>query len=68
MEVSSVSFNATSRHLNYFAGIVWGTLRARISTPVASGTVTVLAVRPEEQRGLEPSPVVNLGNFVPRFP
>jgi hypothetical protein len=28
-----------------------GTFRARISTPVTGGTVTVLAVRPEEQRG-----------------
>jgi hypothetical protein len=33
------------------AGSVSGTFRARISTPVSGGTVTVLAVRPEEQRG-----------------
>ena len=45
---SGRSFGATT---NYFAGIVWGTLRARISTPVSNGTVTVLAIRPEEQKG-----------------
>jgi hypothetical protein len=33
------------------AGSVSGTFRARISTPVTGGTVTVLAVRPEEQKG-----------------
>jgi hypothetical protein len=36
----------------WFAGSVSGTFRARIITPVTGGTVTVLAVRPEEQRGL----------------
>jgi len=35
----------------YFAGIQFGTLRARIRSPVTGGTVTVVAVRPEEQRG-----------------
>jgi hypothetical protein len=35
----------------YRAGSVSGTFRARISTPVTGGTVTVLAVRPEEQKG-----------------
>lgn len=35
----------------YVAGTVSGTFRARISTPVSGGTVTVTAVRPEEQRG-----------------
>jgi hypothetical protein len=40
--------NATT---DYFAGIQFGTLRARISTPVSGGTVTVLGVRPEPQRG-----------------
>jgi hypothetical protein len=45
----AVPANATT---DYFAGIVWGTLRARISTPVIGGTVTVLAIRPEEQRGI----------------
>jgi hypothetical protein len=34
------------------AGSVFGTFRARISTPVTGGTVTVLAVRPEEQFGM----------------
>ncbi len=37
--------------VEYRAGIVSGTFRARISTPVTGGTVTVLAIRPEEQRG-----------------
>ena len=44
----AVPANATTE---WFAGIVWGTLRARIRTPVSGGTVTVTAVRPEEQRG-----------------
>ena len=35
----------------YRAGRVSGTFRARISTPVTGGTATVLAVRPEEQKG-----------------
>jgi hypothetical protein len=35
----------------YSAGSVSGIFRARISTPVTGGTVTVLAIRPEEQRG-----------------
>jgi len=37
--------------VEYRAGSVSGTFRARISTPVTGGTVTVLAIRPEEQRG-----------------
>jgi hypothetical protein len=37
--------------VEYMAGGVLGTFRARISTPVTGGTVTVLAIRPEEQRG-----------------
>jgi len=44
-----VPSNATTE---YFAGSVSGTFRARISTPVTGGTVTVLGVRPEEQRGI----------------
>jgi hypothetical protein len=44
----AVPANATTE---YFAGIQFGTLRARISTPVTGGTVTVLAIRPEEQKG-----------------
>jgi len=36
----------------YRAGLVSGTFRARISTPVTGGTVTVLAIRPEGQRGI----------------
>ena len=43
-----VPLNATTE---WFAGSVSGTFRARISTPVTGGTVTVLAVRPEEQNG-----------------
>ena len=35
----------------YVASSVSGMLRARISTPVTGGTVTVLAIRPEEQKG-----------------
>jgi hypothetical protein len=37
--------------VDYRAGIVSGTFRARISTPVTGGTVTVLAIRPEDQKG-----------------
>jgi hypothetical protein len=37
--------------VDYNAGIVSGTFRARISTPVTGGTVTVVGVRPEEQQG-----------------
>jgi hypothetical protein len=44
----SVPANAT---VEYAPGWVSGTLRARISPPVTGGTVTVLAIRPEEQRG-----------------
>jgi hypothetical protein len=44
-----VPSNATTE---YFAGSVSGTFRARIRTTVTGGTVTVLAIRPEEQRGL----------------
>jgi hypothetical protein len=41
MTTIAVPANATTE---YFAGIVWRTLRARISTPVTGGTVTVVAV------------------------
>src|SRR5205807_2908729 len=44
----TVPSNATTE---WFAGSVSGTFRARISSPVTGGTVTVLAIRPEEQRG-----------------
>jgi hypothetical protein len=44
-----VPLNATTE---WFAGAVSGTFRARISQTVIGGTVTVLAVRPEEQKGL----------------
>jgi hypothetical protein len=53
MTTIAVPANATTE---YFAGIVWRTLRARISTPVTGGTVTVVAVRPEEQRGFSHRP------------
>jgi len=42
----------------WFAGSVSAMFRARISTPVTGGTVTVLAVRPEEQRGMPAPPFV----------
>jgi hypothetical protein len=48
LTIIAIPVNATT---DYFAGFVWGTLRARISTPVTGGTVTVLAIRPEEQKG-----------------
>jgi hypothetical protein len=44
----AVPANATTE---YVAGSVSGNFRARISAPVTGGTVTVTAVRPEEQRG-----------------
>jgi hypothetical protein len=49
LSTSTVPSNATTE---WFAGIVSGTFRARISTPVTGGTVTVLAIRPEEQPGI----------------
>src|SRR5207245_9339231 len=42
----TVPANATTE---YRANSVVGSVRARISTPVTGGTVTVLAVRPEER-------------------
>jgi hypothetical protein len=44
----AVPANATTE---YVAGSVSGTFRARITTAISGGTVTVTAVRPEEQRG-----------------
>ena len=44
----AVPANATTE---WFAGRVSGTFRARISTTITGGTVTVLAVRPKEQKG-----------------
>jgi hypothetical protein len=41
----------------WFAGSVSGTFRARISTPVTGGTVTILAIRPEEQKGWSRRPL-----------
>jgi hypothetical protein len=49
----AVPANATIEHA---AGRVSGTFRARISTPITGGTVTVTAVRPEEQRGFSRRP------------
>jgi hypothetical protein len=43
-----VPANATTE---YRVGSVSGTFRARISTTITGGTVTVVAVRPEEQEG-----------------
>jgi hypothetical protein len=50
----AVPVNATTE---WFAGSVSGTFRARISTPVSNGSVTVLAIRPEEQRGWSRRPL-----------
>jgi hypothetical protein len=54
----AVPANATTE---YFAGSVSGTFSARISTPVTGGTVTVLGIRPEEQKGWSrrPSPLAS---------
>jgi hypothetical protein len=54
----AVPANATTE---WFAGSVSGMFRARISTPVTGGTVTVLGVRPEERRGWSrrPSPLAH---------
>jgi hypothetical protein len=41
----------------WFSGGVSGTFRARISTSVTRGTVTVLAVRPEQQKGWSRRPL-----------
>ena len=46
--VIPVPANATTE---YRASGVVGNVRARISTPITGGTVTVTAVRPEEQKG-----------------
>jgi hypothetical protein len=51
----AVLANATTE---YRAGSVSGTFRARISTPVTGGTVTVLAIRPAEQKGWRSPPIV----------
>jgi hypothetical protein len=54
----AVPANATTEHR---VGSVSGTFRARLSTTVTGGTVTVLGIRPEEQPGipLRPSWVLN---------
>src|SRR5437660_4800780 len=44
----TVPANATTE---YRADSVVGSVRARISTPITGGTVTVLGVRQEDQRG-----------------
>src|SRR5438552_18117157 len=44
----TVSANATTE---YRADSVVGSVRARISTPITGGTVTVLGVRQEDQKG-----------------
>src|SRR6266480_7232786 len=43
----TVPANATAE---YIANVV-GSVRARISTPISGGTVTVLGVHPEDQKG-----------------
>jgi hypothetical protein len=48
--LSTISVLANST-VDYQAGSVSGTFRVRISTPLTGGTVTVLGIRPEEQRG-----------------
>jgi hypothetical protein len=49
--------------VEYRAGSVSGTFHARISTPVTGGTVTVLAVRPEEQRKRKLERLANASTF-----
>jgi hypothetical protein len=46
-----------NKEVEYRAGVVSGTFRARISTAISNGSVTVLAVRPEEQRGIPLRPL-----------
>ena len=48
--LTTITVQANST-VDYQAGNVSGTFRARISTPVTGGTVTVVAIRPEEQKG-----------------
>src|SRR5438874_7934434 len=48
LTVISVSANATTE---YRANSVVGSVRARISTPITGGTVTVLGIRQEDQKG-----------------
>jgi hypothetical protein len=50
----AVSANST---VEYGAGSVSGTFRARISTPVTGGTVMVLGIRPEVQKGWSRRPL-----------
>ena len=47
-----------NKEVGYRAGLVSGTFRARISTPVTGGTVTVLGIRPEAQKGLPHRPLL----------
>ena len=47
-----------NKEVEYRAGLVSGTFRARISTPVTGGTVTVLGIRPEAQKGLPNRPLL----------
>ena len=56
-----IAVPSDSRTTDYVAGWISGTLRARISTPVTGGTVTVLAIRVEEQLGWSrrPSPLAS---------
>jgi hypothetical protein len=59
--LTTITVQANST-VDYQAGIVSGTFRTRISTPVTGGTVTVLGIRPErEQKGWSrrPSPLAS---------
>jgi hypothetical protein len=61
----AVPANATTE---YRVGSVSGTFRARISTTVTGGTVTVLGIRPEEQRARFLSCSVKMrGKFMRRY-
>src|SRR5438874_3776588 len=51
----TVSANATTE---YRADSVVGSVRARISTPITGGTVTVLGVRQEDQQGWSRRPLL----------
>jgi hypothetical protein len=46
-----------NKEVEYRAGSVSDSWRARISTPVTGGTVTVLAIRPEDQKGWSRRPL-----------
>ena len=52
----TVSANATTE---YRADSVVGSVRARISAPITGGTVTVIGIRQEDQKGWSRRPIVS---------